>query len=454
MQINPASSPLPSLRSRLLLAAAVWLLGITAAASYVVPTFIKSYLVDQEKEQLYLYMDELTAMVDVDSTRNVIPPKRLSNPRFQQPYSGLYWSLSINGLELRSRSLWDTRIQGDEENGYTGPNQQSLLVVKRQFFLPEKEEPVDVVIAANQEPLLHTLKQLTNGLWMILTVMVIGILILIWFQVSWSLLPLRRLQQKLKQVRDGEASELSGRYPAEIRPVVDDLNALLFHYQEVLERARNHAGNLSHALKTPIAVLHNEVGKLPPEEKARLQPTLAQLQQHIDYHLGRARMAGAANILAAKTAPSLRVDAISMAMDKVYVERDLILVNELDSDLMVAVEKRDLDEILGNLIENSYKWATSLIRVHQLPPTPGTKTTESDRDTVTIVIDDDGPGIDAQACQDAMKRGVRLDETTPGTGLGLSIVAELTHTYRGRLGLDKSPLGGLRATVQLPKPRN
>jgi signal transduction histidine kinase len=272
-----------------------------------------------------------------------------------------------------------------------------------------------------------------------------GILGLIWLQVSWSLWPLRRLQQNLKQVRDGKTGELTGFYPAEIRPVVDDLNALLFHYQELLERARHHAGNLSHALKTPIAVLNNEVANLNEQEQSRLQPSLQQLQQYIDYHLGRARMAGASNILAAKTAPSNRVDAISMAMDKIYAERGVILVNELDSDMCVAIEKRDLDEILGNLIENSYKWAASLIRVHQ--PDLG-------NDKVCIVIEDDGPGIDEEALDNALKRGVRLDETTPGSGLGLNIVCELAHSYRGEIKLSRSQLGGLKATLTLPAPRS
>lgn len=444
MQIKAPHTPLPSLRSRLLIAAAVWLLGITLAAGYLVPSFIKTYLVEQEKHQLYIYLDELTAQIDVDSNGNLLSPNSLSNPRFQQPYSGLYWSLRYADTELRSRSLWDTRISGDKESGYIGPDKQSLIALSRDILLPELDDPVTLTVAINQQRLLKTLAQLTSGLWLILLIMAGGILCLIWLQVSWSLWPLRRLQNTLKQVREGETSQLSGTYPAEIRPVVDDLNALLFHYQELLERARNHAGNLSHALKTPIAVLNNEVAHLDEQEQSRLQPSLQQLQQHIDYHLGRARMAGASNILSAKTAPSPRVDAIAMAMDKVYADRGVVLVNELESELLVAIEKRDLDEILGNLIENSYKWAKGLIRVHQPQQTA---------ETVVLVIEDDGPGIEDGAYQSAVKRGVRLDEATPGTGLGLNIVNELAHSYRGELSLGRSQLGGLRAAVTLPKPR-
>ncbi|WP_064608146.1 ATP-binding protein [Photobacterium sp. J15] len=445
MLISTQSKFLPSLRSRLLIAAAVWLFVTIFATGYLVPSFIKSYLVDQEKQQLYLYLDELTAQVDVDMHGRLSRPGRLSNPRFQSPYSGLYWTLSVNGTELRSRSLWDTRITGDERKGFSGPNEQSLLVVKRKFLLPEIDEPVELTIAANLDKLHSTLKQLTNGLWMILLIMAIGILILTWLQVSWSLWPLKKLQKNLNQVREGGSTELTGFYPVEIRPVIDDLNALLFHYQELLERARNHAGNLSHALKTPIAVLNNEVGLLDENTRSKLNPPLQQLQQHIDYHLGRARMAGAVNILAAKTAPAMRVDAISMAMDKVYAHRDVVLVNELESELNVAVEKRDLDEIIGNLIENSYKWANRLIRVHQA---------DINEQQVSIIIEDDGPGIEETMYESVLKRGIRLDETTPGTGLGLSIVSELAHSYRGKLTLTRSDLGGLKAELSLPIPRN
>ncbi|KJG03114.1 sensor histidine kinase [Photobacterium angustum] len=445
MPINKRKKGQPSIRNRLLSAAAIWLLAITLTAGYLVPSFIKSYLIDQEKTQLYLYLDQITALVDIDAHGRVFLDGRLSNPRFNSPYSGLYWSLKLNNQHLRSRSLWDTTISGNNEEGFESPNKQSLIVVKRKFLLPDSDYPVELSVAINQDRLIKTLQELTRGLWLILTIMAIGILTLTTLQVSWSLWPLRKLRRNLKLVREGHTTELTGLYPVEIQPVIDDLNALLFHYQELLLRARNHSGNLSHALKTPIAILNNEVALLDEPTKAKLVPALQQLQQHIDYHLGRARMAGAVNILAAKTAVSSRVDAISLAMDKVYANRELILVNELDSSVMVAVESSDLDEMIGNLIENSYKWANSLIRVYQESSQSG---------QITLVIEDDGIGIAEEKCKQVINRGVRLDESTPGTGLGLNIVNELAHSYRGDLILSKSQRGGLKASLILPIPRN
>jgi signal transduction histidine kinase len=185
------------------------------------------------------------------------------------------------------------------------------------------------------------------------------------------------------------------------------------------------------------------VAKLSDEQKRALQEPIEQIQQHIDYHLGRARMAGAANILAVKTLPSERVDAISMAFDKVYGEREITLVNELDSNLCVAVEPTDFDEMIGNLLENSYKWANSLIRVYSVA---------EGKERINICIEDDGAGISEEDIEHAIKRGIRLDETVPGTGLGLNIVSEMAHSYRGKLSLSQGQLGGLKATLTLPVP--
>ena len=231
-------------------------------------------------------------------------------------------------------------------------------------------------------------------------------------------------------------------YPKEVAPVVSDLNALVFHYQELLERARHHAGNLSHALKTPLSVLKNEVATKDPAIQEQLRPSLDQIQNQIDYHLARARMAGAKNILSVSSCPSKRVDAISMAFDKVYADRDISLINELGSDLNVAVEQTDLNEMLGNIIENAYKWSESIIRVHSLQ---NSETPE----IIDVIIEDDGVGIPEQKMAQVIHRGVRLDETTPGTGLGLNIVSEMAHSYRGKLTLDRSSLGGLKVILSM-----
>ncbi|ASU22148.1 ATP-binding protein [Vibrio qinghaiensis] len=430
-----------SLKSRLLLAATFWLGTMILAAGIGIPTLIKDYLVNDVQGQLRLAMDEITANLEATPQGNLVLSSRLSDPRFSQPYSGLYWTASSDDQSLRSRSLWDKRLLSEKhglKSIIKGARDEKLIVIEQIIYLPDFASPITITIGLDEAPLQDTLNSVISQLWMILGLLFSGVLVLIGLQVSWSLRPLGKMQKELAALRKGQQASLSDEYPKEVFPLVNDLNALLFHYQELLERARNHAGNLSHALKTPISVLRNEIDHLDFAQQQTLRTPIEQLQKQIDYHLGRARMAGSMNILAVKANPSERVDAISMAFDKIYIQREITLVNELDSDLEVAVDPADLDEMLGNLLENSYKWAASLVRVHAKNREEG---------WVEIHIEDDGPGIAEQDLAKAVQRGVRLDETTSGSGLGLNIVSEMAHSYRGTLTLSTSTMGGLKAVL-------
>lgn len=430
-----------SLKSRLVLAAVVWLTAMIIAVGVSVPNQVFSYMVDDTKSQLTIYMDEISASLEADKTGNLTLTSTLSDPRFNRPYSGLYWSAKTDKELLRSRSLWDKKITSEKkEKEYFGARNEKLIYIKTTLYYPDYDGPIEVIIGIDEQPIEDTVGSLMSQLWIILALLYFGVLAVIFLQVQWSLSPLTKMHKELSQLRSGEKTQLDQDYPKEVAPVVSDLNALVFHYQELLERARHHAGNLSHALKTPLSVLKNEIAALDQETQRYLQPPVEQIQSQIDYHLGRARMAGSKNILSVRANPSQRVDAISMAFDKVYAERGVTLINELDSDIQVAVDKTDLDEMVGNLLENAYKWSESIIRVHS-------ETLAAD--DIAIIIEDDGPGIPDEKLKQAIERGVRLDETTPGTGLGLNIVSEMAHSYRGKLTLSRSSMGGLRAVLTL-----
>ncbi|WP_456297227.1 ATP-binding protein [Vibrio sp. AK197] len=432
-----------SLRNRLMLAALIWLSAMILAAGVVIPTQVYSYMVDETKSQLNIYMDELAANLETNNTGQLAMLSELSDPRFRRPYSGLYWSIEAGNHRLRSRSLWDRTIESQPlKNNLLGARNEPLIHIEKTLYLPEYREPVQVTIGIDEKPIRQSIAKLRGQLWVILGLLFIGLIVVMGVQVYWSLAPLRKLQKELVKLRAGEQNDLHQEYPQEIAPVISDLNALLFHYQELLDRARHHAGNLSHALKTPISVLRNEVAALDQQDQEKLQLPLQQIQQQIDYHLSRARMAGSKHILSVKSSPSLSVDTIGTAFDKLYSMRGVTLVNELDSETLVAVDENDLNEMLGNLLENSYKWAASLIRVHQQT---------SDSETVSIVIEDDGPGIPEPQRQQALKRGIRLDESTPGSGLGLNIVSEMAHSYRGNLTLECAELGGVKAILTLQR---
>ncbi|MEF1254988.1 MULTISPECIES: ATP-binding protein [unclassified Vibrio] len=430
-----------SLKSRLVLAAVVWLTAMIIAVGVSVPNQVFSYMVDDTKSQLTIYMDEISASLEADKTGNLTLTSTLSDPRFNRPYSGLYWSAKTDKELLRSRSLWDKKITSEKkEKEYFGARNEKLIYIKTTLYYPDYDGPIEVIIGIDEQPIEDTVGSLMSQLWIILALLYFGVLAVIFLQVQWSLSPLTKMHKELSQLRSGEKTQLDQDYPKEVAPVVSDLNALVFHYQELLERARHHAGNLSHALKTPLSVLKNEIAALDQETQRYLHPPVEQIQSQIDYHLGRARMAGSKNILSVRANPSQRVDAISMAFDKVYAERGVTLINELDSDIQVAVDKTDLDEMVGNLLENAYKWSESIIRVHS-------ETLAAD--DIAIIIEDDGPGIPDEKLKQAIERGVRLDETTPGTGLGLNIVSEMAHSYRGKLTLSRSSMGGLRAVLTL-----
>ncbi|GAA5647553.1 ATP-binding protein [Vibrio proteolyticus] len=435
-----------SLKSRLLLAAALWLSAMILAAGIGIPLLVKDYLVSDAKSQLHLSMDEIAANIETDRNNRLDLSARLSDPRFSQPYSGLYWTIQSDKQTLRSRSLWDKNITAEKRGPVLvikGAREEPLITITQTLYLPEFSEPIRVMVGVDEAPIGSAVKRITGQLWIILGMLFTGVLILIGVQVSWSLRPLTKMQKELAELKDGNKDALSYNYPREVSPLVSDLNALLFHYQDLLARARNHAGNLSHALKTPLSVLRNEIGIMQSDEKSRLLAPVEQIQNQIDYHLGRARMAGSMNILSVKTKPAERVDFISLAFDKVYAHRGIVVVNELDSDLEVAVDSADLDEMIGNVLENSYKWANSLVRVHAEP--------SADKGDVRLCLEDDGPGIAECDLHKAIERGVRLDEKTPGTGLGLNIVSEMAHSYRGKLELERSSMGGLKTVLTIKK---
>ncbi|MCG7488930.1 ATP-binding protein [Vibrio sp. Of14-4] len=431
-----------SLKSRLVLAAVVWLTAMIIAAGVMMPSQVYLYMQEDTKQQLSIYMDEIAAALEADEKGNLKLTSPLSDPRFTRPYSGFYWSAKTDKALLRSRSLWDKNLTTKDEHDLLGARDEKLIYIQSTLYYPDYSGPIEVTIGTDQQPITDTVRNLMSQLWFILALLYIGILALIIIQVQWSLSPLNKMHKELSQLRMGKKTQLDQEYPKEVAPVVSDLNALVFHYQELLERARHHAGNLSHALKTPLSVLKNEISTKDSATQEQLRPPIDQIQNQIDYHLGRARMAGAKNILSVSANPSERVDAISMAFDKVYAERGISLINELDSSINVAVEKTDLDEMLGNLIENAYKWSKSIIRVHSLLQ-------KDSPETIDIMIEDDGIGIPEQKLATVIKRGVRLDETMPGTGLGLNIVCEMAHSYRGKLTLSRSALGGLKVILSM-----
>jgi signal transduction histidine kinase len=247
-------------------------------------------------------------------------------------------------------------------------------------------------------------------------------------------------------VRSGAEPRIDGAYPSEVQPLVDDLNALLAHRDEAVRRAIAKAGDLAHGLKTPLAVLTQEAERARaaghPELAASLSEQVLRMRQQIDYHLAQARAAASGATLGATSNARESVDGLVRTLQRLYVSRGLEIRVDVDGTGLVRVQREDLDEMLGNLLDNACKWARSRVVVASEVP--------SGSGMITLTIDDDGPGVPADKRDAVLQRGVRADEAAPGSGLGLAIVRDLAGLYNGSIALRGSPLGGLRAELTLP----
>lgn len=423
-----------SIRNRLILVTSLWLSLMVTIAGTIIPLIINFQLVDNAKTELEFTLEELHQQVK-QKKRLQADNILISNAKLYEKKQDRYWQIETESKIYRSPSLNKKRLNDKFEDEH-----HDVILISEKYSI-EGLGKVKIKVALDNDGIEENVNILTGALWFILTCLFIGVLVLVAIQVKWSLKPIHEMQQNLIELKTGQASRIEGRYPIELSPLVDSLNDLLFHYQELLKRARNHTGNMAHALKTPLTVLKNHVNQLAEEEKTTLLIPIENIQKYIDYHLSRARLAGSSSILSVKTSPSERIEAMNMAFDKVYAERDILLINELDDKMKVNVETTDLDEMLGNVLENSYKWSKSLIRIYSKPYS---------ENRVQIIIEDDGNGISDEDFQQVLKRGARLDEQVKGSGLGLNIVKDAAESYQGSIHLDHAELGGLKVTLTLP----
>jgi len=255
---------------------------------------------------------------------------------------------------------------------------------------------------------------------------------------------LRQLRSRLAMVRDGAETRVGGMYPAEVQPLVDELNALLDHRDKAVARAQSKAGDLAHGLKTPLAVLAQEARRAftadPSELAASISLQIERMRRQIDYHLAHARAAASGSTAGVRCDVTQSADGLARTLGRLHADRGLDIIDDVDPRHAVRARREDLDEMLGNLLDNACKWARCRVEVHSVRDGAG----------VSILVDDDGPGLEAQMRELVLLRGVRADQAAPGSGLGLAIVRDLADLHQGAIALEPSPLGGLRARLTLP----
>lgn len=425
-----------SLKGRLLRAAAGWLVLALFTAGLFIHALLARFVTAQFDARLEAVALSLMASAAFDEEGLLRLERALADPAFDRVRSGWYWQIADEtGVLLASRSLWDDELTETDR----GPGGEPLHRLQRRFTAPGSAESLVLTVAGPRAEIEAALADVRRPLILALSVLGLGLLAAIGLQVRWGLQPLARLQRDLRAVREGRSERLAEPGVAEIQPLVAELNALLAHNRAVVERARTHVGNLAHALKTPLAVLATAAHR--PAADPELAPAVQRLQRLIEHQLKRARAAAAPDQLGLRAPLRPVVDELARLMARVHAGKGLKWSLDVPERLAFAGDRRDLEELLGNLMDNAGKWAETTVWVAAHPV--------SER-WLEIEVRDDGPGLPEAERERVCQRGVRLDESTPGDGLGLAIVADLADLYGGELMLETATPHGLRAALRLP----
>ena len=447
----PSVASVGSLLARLVGLAVLWIAVALLAAGLVLAHLFRAHVERAFDARLRDHMAELVALADTDAAGRLRLKRPSVDSNFARPLSGWYWQITDStGRIERSRSLWDQELAVPAAAPsprlvvLAGPRGQSLRALVRAVDLPDTPAPFGFVVAGPQEEIEKAVQALVWVLAVALVVLGLGLVGAVVGQVGVGLGPLRHLRRAVAAVRAGRVARVDGAYPAEVAPLADEINALLAHEAEVVMRARTQAGDLAHALKTPLAVLVNEAAGLPPERAALVRGQADLMRRHIDRHLSRARAAASHSVLGARCAVGPVGAALVRTLGALHRDRAVaIAVDGLDG-LVFCGDRHDLEEMLGNLMDNACKWGRTQVRV------AGRRVARPDGDRLELTVEDDGPGIPEAAVAEALVRGRRLDESVPGSGLGLAIVDDLAALYGGGLALRHSGFGGLAAVLDLP----
>ena len=445
---------------RLAVSSVFWSFAILLIAGLILSTLYRDNTERAFDQRLLVYANTLASnlVAPGDPDRDLGP---IGDPRFELPLSGWYWqvarpnaapaeirsSKSLFGGQLPTLASGDNRF-GQIRRGYgNAPDERSLRIIERDIDLGEDGRYI-IRVAGPADEIDAGVRDFIFALTVTFALLGLALGFTTLLQIRFGLRPLANLRSALGAIRQGEAERIVGEYPRDISPLASELNLLLDTNREILERARTQVGNLAHALKTPLSIIMNEAENAPDEVAARVREQAALMRDQVNYYLDRARAAALAGTLGTLTEAEPVIAGLARTFAKIYRDKDLEVELAVPPDLRFRGEKQDLEEMAGNLIDNAAKWASRRVAV-----TVETLR-EDDRPRFRLLIDDDGPGLPEAAREEMLKRGRRLDETKPGSGLGLSIVSDLAALYRGSLKLDASPMGGLRAILELPGDRS
>jgi signal transduction histidine kinase len=452
-----------SLALRLFLSATAWAVIILFITGIVLSSLYRQAVERSFDRRLNVYLRTLVADLAAPDEAGGQFPQSIGEPLFELPLSGWYWQvtrLDPDKHEIRSsRSLWDGGLphlqdegialgpDGSREGYVAGPENQRLRQVERDIDLGNEGHYL-VAVAGDAAEIDGEIDSFDQALAITFAILAAVLLVTTMFQVRFGLAPLKRITDSLAAIRAGRAERLAGQFPEEIAPLARETNELIDANKEIVERARTHVGNLAHALKTPLSVMVNEASARAHDPLAdKVLEQAAIMRDQVARHLERARLAARLTVVGTVTDIKPVLTALARTMQKIHRDRDIAVDVRADEEARFRGERPDLEEMIGNLVDNACKWANSRVSIEVMRSHADA---EGEAPTVRIIVDDDGPGLSAAEREQAAKRGRRLDETKPGSGLGLSIVVDLASLYGGELKLGAAPIGGLRAELVLP----
>jgi signal transduction histidine kinase len=455
-----------SLAVRLFLWATAWTVVILIITGIALSTLYRHAVERAFDRRLDVYLRTLVADVASPEEGGEKFPQSIGEPLFELPLSGWYWQvtrLDTKAPEVHSsRSLWDSnlpRLHDDRSSGAAeyrqgyaqGPEEQNLRIVERNIDLGGDGRYL-ISVAGDASEIDDETNSFDRAIGMTFAALTVALLLTTALQVRFGLAPLKRISESLAEIRSGRAERLQGEFPVEIAPLARETNALIEANREIVERARTHVGNLAHALKTPLSVIVNEAaarGNDPLAHKVLEQTDI--MRDQVARQLERARLAARSSVIGTLVEIPPVVTALARTMEKLYRARDIAIDVDVQKNARFRGEQQDLEEMIGNLVDNSCKWAQSRVAIEVMADSPANHPAIGDaKSRVRIIVDDDGPGLSPAEREQVSQRGHRLDETKPGSGLGLSIVIELAALYGGVLTLGTAPIGGLRAELALP----
>lgn len=446
-----------SLKVRLLALQAIAIILALGITGYGLTYLFERSVERRISTELDTYLTQIAARLSFDQLGKPQLDSKLADPRFDNIYSGLYWQITnmTAGQTVRSRSLWDIELELQppvpgssivHTHYINGPESSSLLVHERSLIFRSPVGPQSVRLIVGLD--LAELEKLSSefAVEVALALLLLGVFLLLaaWFQVAMGLSPLALVQKSVAAIRNGTASRISADLPPEVSPLADEVNDLLAAQEVIVQKAKRRADNLAHGFKTPLTALISDIRRLrdkgETEIAADIEATSQIMRRQIDRELTKARIREARNASSVKILPVL--DGIVATLRRTPDGEKKSIQIECNRNLDAQVEKDDLNEILGNLLENAVKHAKSRVVV---------KAFVVDQ-FVAFEIEDDGSGISNMLRETVQKRGARLDQTVAGTGLGLAIVNDVLEVYHQTLDLRGSPIGGLKACFLLPLP--